>query len=146
MMLASLTQTLRTYVLYIAWGQAAIATSLSLYFSEVELYAPCMLCWYQRITMYPLVIILIVGILRRDTNVWYYAMPLAVIGWILALYHNFLYYGFLPESDATCRAGVSCTTEYIEWFGFITIPLLSFVAFSVIIAALLYYRRIQSND
>lgn len=121
---------------YVAWTQALLATSGSLYFSEAAGYLPCLLCWYQRIAMYPLVIILAVGILRRDNKVYQYVLPLAIIGALIALYHVLLYYGVFAESEQTCRAGVSCTTEYIEYLGFITIPLLSLGAFLVIIACM----------
>ncbi|HEY8108827.1 MAG TPA: disulfide oxidoreductase [Patescibacteria group bacterium] len=121
---------------YVAWTQALVATSGSLYFSEVAGYLPCLLCWYQRIAMYPLVIILAVGILRRDAKVYQYVLPLAIAGALVALYHVLLYYKVFPESEQTCRAGVSCTTEYIEWFGFVTIPLLSLGAFLVIIGCM----------
>lgn len=82
--------------------------------------------------MYPIAIILAVGILRKDQNVPYYVLPLSSIGLIIALYHNLLYFGVIPESIAPCVSGVSCTTKLIEWFGFVTIPLLSLVAFSLI--------------
>lgn len=132
-------------VLYLVWAQTLLATLGSLYFSEVEQFLPCLLCWYQRISMYPLVVILPIGILTKDPHIWKYALALAIPGWIISLYHNLLYYKVLAESEATCRAGVSCTTEFIEWFGFVTIPLLSFMSFSVIIAGILLYRR-NLND
>jgi disulfide bond formation protein DsbB len=121
---------------YVAWTQALVATSGSLYFSEVAGYLPCLLCWYQRIAMYPLVLILAVGILRRDHKVYQYVLPSAIIGALIALYHVLLYYKVFPESEQTCRAGVSCTTKYIEYLGFVTIPLLSLSAFLVIIACM----------
>jgi len=82
--------------------------------------------------MYPLVVILAVGILRRDRNVPYYVLPLSIIGGLIAVYHNLLYYNFLPNSVAPCEAGVSCTTQFIEYFGFVTIPFLSLLSFAVI--------------
>ena len=132
-------------ILYLVWGQALLATLGSLYFSEVEMFLPCMLCWYQRIAMYPLVVLLPIGILNKDQHIWKYGLTLAIPGWLISIYHNLLYYHILPESEQTCRAGVSCTTQFIEWFGFVTIPLLSFLAFSVIIAGMLMYRR-SLND
>jgi disulfide bond formation protein DsbB len=126
-------------VLYLAWAQASIATMGSLYFSEVMDLVPCVLCWYQRILMYPLVAILTVGIIRRDRGVWIYALPLSILGAAIAAYHNLLYYGVLPESAQPCRLGISCTTRQIEWFGFLTIPLMSLIAFAVINLALALY-------
>lgn len=93
--------------------------------------------------MYPLVVILAVGIFRRDKNVAYYALPLAIIGFVIAAYHNFLYWNILPESSTPCIQGVSCTVKYFEWFGFVTIPFLSFVAFGVIIACLTTYLKLS---
>ncbi len=84
--------------------------------------------------MYPLVLILGTGLLRNDKKVWMYGLPLALVGWGIALYHNLLYYNILPEAMAPCVAGVSCTTKFISYFGFVTIPLLSLVAFSLILA------------
>lgn len=126
---------------YIAWTQALIATFGSLYFSEVMHLPPCVLCWYQRILMYPIVLIAAVGIIRRDKALSAYVLPLSITGWLISLYHNLLYYKIIPESITPCQLGVSCTTRQIEWLGFITIPLLSFVAFTVInICFILYYR------
>lgn len=125
----------------IIFFQALVATLGSLYFSEVMKFPPCVLCWYQRICMYPLVIIAGVGIFTKDKHFINYVLPLAGIGWTIAFYHNLLYYKILPESIKPCVVGVSCTTKFFAWFGFITIPLLSFVAFSVILAAGFLLRR-----
>lgn len=122
---------------------SAVALSGSLFFSEMLKMPPCLLCWYQRICMYPLVLIVGAGIFLKDKKVYWYSLPITIIGWIIALYHNLLYWKILPESIAPCEAGVSCTTKYIEWFGFVTIPLLSLMAFTLIIASLClsYYLR-----
>jgi disulfide bond formation protein DsbB len=119
-------------ILYIALLQVVAGILLSLYFSEVMKLSPCVLCWYQRIALYPLVAIIPIGILKKDTNLPFYVLPLSIIGMVIALYHNLLYYGVVSESLIPCTAGVSCTTKLIEMFGFITIPLMSFAAFSVI--------------
>lgn len=121
---------------YIAWIQAWIATLGSLFFSEVMHFTPCPLCWYQRIFMYPLVFILSVGIARKDKNLPYYVLPLSAGGWTIALYHNLLYYGWIPNL-VKCEQGVSCTTRFFAWYGFITIPLLSLIAFTVISACMI---------
>ncbi len=124
------------YALTIAWIQALVAMLGSLFFSLVMQLPPCDLCWYQRIAMYPLVIILGFGLIRKDKTSLLYAFPLAIIGWVIAAYHNLLYYNILPEAMAPCKAGISCTSRLIEWFGFLTIPLLSLIAFSLILACL----------
>lgn len=133
-------KTIRENIIYLAWFQAAIATAGSLFFSEVMQLPPCVLCWYQRIAMYPLAVILTVGILSRDSHVRRYVLPLALIGLTIAVYHNLLYYGILPESITPCTAGVSCTSRQIEWLGFITIPLMSLTAFTVITLSVLFHK------
>lgn len=131
---------------YIAWTQALVATFGSLYFSEVMRLPPCVLCWYQRILMYPIVLIAAVGIIRRDKALATYVLPLSITGWLISLYHNLLYYKILPESITPCQLGVSCTTRQIEWLGFITIPLLSLVAFTVInVCFILYHRSVRTR-
>lgn len=119
----------------------------SLYFSEIAGYAPCTLCWYQRITMYPLVVILTIGMIRHDAkHVHWYAIPLAWIGFCVAIYHNIIYYlaNFTTQKVITqCSLnGTSCTSRYIEWLGFITIPLLSLVAFTAIIVLMFWHRHL----
>ncbi|HEY1074927.1 MAG TPA: disulfide oxidoreductase [Patescibacteria group bacterium] len=133
--------------LYGAWCVAIIAMLGSLFFSEVMHLPPCILCWYQRICMYPLVLILGVGIYTRDKHIVSYVLPLSILGMGIALYHNLLYYGFIPESLAPCRAGISCTTKLIEWWGFVTIPFLSFVAFGLITTAMfLVLKQSKGNN
>lgn len=121
--------------------QAGLATAGSLYFSEILKFPPCVLCWYQRIFMYPLVIILAVGIWKKDKNLPFFVLPLSIAGAIIAIYHNLLYYKIIPESAAPCILGVSCTTKQIEWFGFITIPLLSLLAFTSITILIFLYKK-----
>lgn len=96
--------------------------------------------------MYPLAVILAVGILNRDRLVYRYSLPLSLTGLGIAIYHNLLYYKILPEAAAPCIAGVSCTTKYIEWFGFVTIPLLAGLGFLGITILLLLFRRTVRNS
>ena len=122
----------------LALVQALVATFGSLYFSDVMGLTPCKLCWYQRIAMYPLVVIFAVSLWLKDKRVIYYAMPLVIIGWVIALYHSVEYYdanlnlGISDIALVNCSAGVSCTDRQILWLGFISIPLMAFTAFSVI--------------
>jgi len=95
--------------------------------------------------MYPLAIILIVGIVRRNKDVYQYALPFAVIGAFIALYHVLLYSGIIPEALAPCTVGVSCVEQKIIWFGFLTIPLMSLASF-VLISILLFLTRNNIND
>lgn len=128
-------------LLFFAWLAATIATVGSLFFSEVMMFPPCVMCWYQRICMYPLVVILLAGLFPLDTAVTRYAMPLTLIGLFFAIYHNLLYYKILPESVQPCSQGVSCTSDYINWFGFITIQFLSLVAFVMVFILLMMFKR-----
>lgn len=118
--------------IYLAFILAWASTLGSLYFSEIAKFPPCVLCWYQRIVMYPLVVILTVGILKREKQIYLYVLPFTIIGFVIGAYHNLLYYSIIPESIQPCTLGISCTTKYIEWLGFITIPLLSLSSFAII--------------
>ncbi|CAN5340022.1 disulfide oxidoreductase [soil metagenome] len=131
------------YFLYVAWIQSIVAMAGSLYFSEILKFPPCILCWYQRILMYPLVLILAVGIIKKDKKIYSYVLPLSIIGAVIAFYHNLLYFNIIPESAAPCVAGVSCTTKFIEFLGFITIPFLSLCGFLLIIVCMLIYRKLN---
>ena len=125
-------QVLGHYGLYFAWVVALAATLGSLYFSEVMGYIPCVLCWYQRILMYPLVIILGIASFRWDQAIVKYVMPMSVFGLGIAVFHYLEQKvpGFgVPE---LCQVGVPCSAAYINWLGFITIPFLSLVAFLLV--------------
>ena len=118
-----------------------IATFGSLFFSDVMGFIPCSLCWYQRILMYPLVIILGIGYLKSDKCVFLYSLPIALIGWAIAIYHNLLQWKIIPETIAPCKQGVPCSATYVNYFGFITIPLMSLIAFTCICAFLLLFNN-----
>ena len=108
----------------------ALAGTLgSLFASEVLGYPPCVLCWYQRIAMYPLTVIYFVALWSEDRSYARYSLPLAGIGLAVAVYHNLLYYGVIPESITPCTQGVSCTERQVELLGFVTVPLMSLAAF-----------------
>ncbi len=128
------------YLLYLAWMTALFSMVGSLFFSEVMDLPPCVLCWYQRIAIYPLVLIIGIGIINRDDRVKSYALPFSLIGLAISIYHNLLYYGLIADSIIPCKEGVSCTSRQIEWLGFITIPLMGLTAFIFISACLLFYK------
>lgn len=119
----------RRMLLQISFVLAVVATLGSLYFGEVLKYPPCQLCWYQRIAMYPLVAICGVALWTGDLRFHRYVLPLTFAGFAIASYHVLLYYGIIPDSITPCSQGVSCTTKQIEWLGFITIPLMSWISF-----------------
>ncbi len=136
---------LTPFALTAAWGVALLAAAGSLYFSEVANYTPCTLCWYQRIAMYPLVLILGIAIFRRDIGVRIYAIPLAVVGAIISTYHWLL--ERIPELDyGACSAGVPCTQKWFEEFGFITLPFLALIVFLLIITFLLIPALRQTDE
>lgn len=104
----------------------------SLFFSEIMKLPPCSMCWYQRIALYPLVVIFGVALWQEDPTHRRYSVPLIVIGFVLAAYHNLLYYGVVSDSITPCSQGVSCTTKQLDLFGFVSIPLMSLVSFVVL--------------
>jgi disulfide bond formation protein DsbB len=129
-------------ILFLCWLLVSVSALGSLFFSYVMEFAPCVLCWYQRIFLFPLVLILAIGLFPFDKKVVKYALPLAIVGWLTAAYHNLLYAGIIPKSIQPCSQGVSCTEEYINLFGFLSIPMLSLLSFSTIVTLLIIlYRR-----
>ncbi|MBU8848756.1 MAG: disulfide bond formation protein B [Desulfobacterales bacterium] len=128
-------------ILFLCWFTASVSTFGSVFFSLVMEFAPCVLCWYQRIFLFPLVIILAIGLFPFDKSIVKYALPLAIAGWLTSLYHNLVYAGIIPESIQPCTQGISCTEEYIDLFGFLSIPMLSLLSFSTIIALLIILKR-----
>jgi disulfide bond formation protein DsbB len=121
--------------LWLAFAVALTATAGSLYFSEVAGLEPCTLCWYQRIAMYPLVLILGVAAWRGDWRVRRYAAPLAAIGAVVATYHVALQR--LPGLPSTgCSLTAPCSAIDLERFGFVTIPFMALVAFAAILTVL----------
>ncbi len=126
-------------LLLAAWLMALLGTVGSLFFSDVMGYAPCVLCWYQRIALYPLVLIISVGIATGDKRVGRYALPLTLVGLAIAIYHNLLYYGFIPESITPCTEGVPCNAVQLELLGFITIPFMALVGFVSVAACILAF-------
>ncbi|QZA78149.1 disulfide bond formation protein B [Deefgea tanakiae] len=135
------TQSPQWSLIFFCWIIAAISTLGSLFFSEVMSMPPCVLCWYQRIFMYPLLFIFSVGLFPFDARCTRYALPLAISGWLFALYHTLLYKGFIPENLQPCSQGISCADMKLELFGVITIPLLSLVAFSILITLLIAVQK-----
>ncbi len=123
-------------LVFTAWLVASVSALGALFFSEIMQLPPCALCWYQRIFMFPLVLILPIGLFPFDRKVVRYALPLAVLGWLFAAFQMLLVAGIVPEKLEPCAQGVPCSETVIEWFGFVTIPLLSVAAFASIIALL----------
>ena len=123
-------------LVFSAWLLATVSTLGALFFGEVMKVPTCVLCWYQRIFMFPLSIILPLALFPFDGRIVRYTLPLAVAGWGFALFHVLLVAGYIPEDVQPCTQGVPCSETYFELFGFVTIPLLALAAFSIIIALL----------
>lgn len=121
------------HLLFVGWLIALGATLGALFIGEVMGQRPCLLCWYQRIAMFPLVLILGAGFINNDTRVQYYALPLTLLGAAVAAWHSLLYVGWIPASVEPCtRDGPSCSDASMTLFGLLPIPLLSTVAFIAI--------------
>lgn len=128
-----------------AGGIASIATAGSLYFSEIVGFVPCPFCWYQRFAMYPLVVVLGLGLVRPQARIWRFALPLPVIGLAIAAYHVALQ--FQPTLDLVpCEGGVPCSGRYVAVFGFISIPAMAGAAFLMIATLLLLLRELAKSD
>ncbi|UTR15436.1 disulfide oxidoreductase [Salipaludibacillus sp. LMS25] len=134
------------YLLLGAWVMALIATLGSLYFSEIQRYVPCELCWIQRIFMYPLVITLGIATVKKDAKQAYYTLPLTVIGMGVALYHYAVQkLPFLAEAGESCGY-IPCHYEYINLLGFITLPFLSLTAFVIISILMMLTIKTTRSD
>lgn len=125
------------------FGIAAVATGGSLVFSEVYHFTPCELCWYQRITMYPLAVILGVAAVRRDLGVRRYALPLSVVGALLSTWHVLVQRVPAFAGTTSCEAAAPCTGIWVEALGVLTIPTMAGVGF-VAITALLATARTEA--
>ena len=128
-------------LLFVGWLLAVVSTVGSLFFSEVMDYVPCVLCWYQRIPMYALAVILGIALVTQDVNVVKYAQPLALIGVALAAFHCLLYLGYVPKGIQLCSQDIPCSEVKLQVWGFLTIPLMSLAAFLAIVFVLFLLKR-----
>ena len=123
------------------WTVALVATLGSLYFSEIREYEPCKLCWVQRIFMYPLVIVLAVAYVQKNPRIVMTTLVFSVIGSCISAYHYAIQKIDLFQDNAISCGAVPCTGMYINWFGFVTIPFLAFMAFMLLTGAALYILK-----
>jgi len=128
-------------LIFVCWLIAMAALFGSLFISEVMGIEPCVLCWWQRIFIYPLAVLFLIGLIPFDRSVVRYTLPLAVIGLGFSVYHYLVYSGFIPESLQPCSDALSCAEINLELMGFITIPMLSIYAYSGIIVLLVIFRK-----
>ncbi len=125
------------WLLTFAWVVAIAATAGSLYYSEIRRFMPCELCWYQRIFMYPLVLILGIAVLKLDTRIRPYVLAMAGVGGLISLTH-YLEQKIPAFHPTACDATpIPCNIHYVEYFGFLTIPLMALIAFALIALAML---------
>ncbi len=127
--------------LFLAWALSLAATAGSLFLGEVMGMTPCVLCWYQRIAMYPLVLVLGLGVLDSDARCLRYAMPIAWAGWGLAVWHCALFWGLVAESLTPCGKGGSCADADLHVAGLVPIPLLSLLAFTALLLLMAVARK-----
>ncbi|MFC5648919.1 disulfide oxidoreductase [Paenibacillus solisilvae] len=130
------------YALYLAWVVSIVAVSGSLYLSDVMGFVPCKLCWFQRIFMYPIVILLGIASYKNDRKQIGYVLPLSIIGGLISIYHYAeqkipAFAKILP-----CTQGIPCNKDYLDWFGgVVTIPFMAGIAFILITLLLLVGRK-----
>ena len=134
-------------LLLLIWVQAFLATTGSLFYSEVMGYIPCELCWYQRILMYPLVVIYGVAMFKKDVKMSYAGLFLSGIGMLVSTYHYLIQkVSAFQELGGSCSGAVPCNAIYVNYFGFITIPFLAGVAFIVIfVLHLILLKEMRRN-
>lgn len=131
-------------LLFLAWILATSGTLISLFFSEIVQLPVCVLCWYQRIALYPLVIMLPLALFPFDVNVIRYATSLVIFGWLFALFHVLVVAGFIPEGMHPCVQGIPCSETHFTLLGFLNIPVMSLLTFSLI-GLLLFLSKKQFN-
>jgi disulfide bond formation protein DsbB len=138
-LLVEVRDTLLGNEIWIAWVIALTATLGSLYFSELAKFVPCHLCWYQRIAMYPMAVILLVGALRRDVRAAVqYAFVFPIVGGLISIYHIYLEENPSAQPAGCKVGGTTCATKWIDKFSYITIPVLALTAFAAILTLLLF--------
>ncbi|MFH5182001.1 disulfide oxidoreductase [Paenibacillus sp. TAB 01] len=137
---------IKQYGMYMAWVVSLVAVGGSLYFSEVLRFEPCKLCWFQRIFMYPQVILLGMACYKNDRRLIGYVLPLSIIGGCISLYHYAEQKVPGLAKLLPCTIGVPCDQDYIDWLGFITIPLLALTAFVLITVFLWAARRSEDSE
>ncbi|HEY0834230.1 MAG TPA: disulfide bond formation protein B [Azospirillum sp.] len=128
-------------MLFAAWVIALGSTLSVLFIGEIMGQTPCVLCWYQRAFMFPLAVILAVACYRTDGAVWRYALPLAAIGAVIAIWHTLVFTGVAPTALEPCGAGPSCSSENMTILRGIPLPLLSVGAFGAIVVLMLLVRK-----
>ena len=126
------------------WLIATIATLSSLFFSEIVKMPVCVLCWYQRIAMYPLVLMLPLALFPFDGKIIRYAGVLTLFGGLVALFHVLLIAGAIPESAQPCVADIPCSETHLNIFGWLNMPMMSLLTFATI-GTLLFFAKTKTT-
>lgn len=105
----------------------------SLYFSEVADYVPCRLCWFQRIAMYPIALVGVVALVRRDAGSRWYVVPMAAVGALVSAYHYAIERGIVSDSESCTLFGPSCADVWFEEFGFVTLAFMALAGFLAVV-------------
>ena len=131
-------------IFFSCWLIATIATLASLFFSEVVKMPVCVLCWYQRIAMYPLVLMLPLALFPFDGKIIRYAGVLTFFGGLVALFHVLLVAGAIPEGAQPCVADIPCSETHLNIFGWLNMPMMSLLTFATI-GALLFFAKTKTT-
>ena len=134
--LAQLRADLGRFALPLAWLVALVTIVGSLYYSKVQGYVPCELCWYQRIVLYPWSVMLAIAAWRRDSSIRIYAIPVLCIGVVISIYHSAIQWWPPSSGTSFCSAVAPCTLKYVDKFGFVTLPFMALSAAAAMIALL----------
>jgi disulfide bond formation protein DsbB len=132
-------------LLFSVWILATISTLASLFFSEIVKLPVCSLCWYQRVAMYPLVVILPMALFPFDAKVTRYAGVLVLFGWLTAFFHVLLVAGYIPKSAQPCVQDIPCSETHLNVFGFLNMPMMSLLTFSLMALLLFYLTKSESS-
>ena len=122
----------KSIFLYIGWTTSLLASAASFYFIEILGKPAAPLCWFERMLMFGLLLIFTVGIIRRDHNLKYYAIPFLILGIPSAAFQQAVHWNIIKLPLLPCNVGIVCTTKFFELFGFITQATLCLTAFLVI--------------
>ncbi len=126
---------------------AGVATLGSLYFSEVADYGPCRLCWFQRVAMYPIAVVALVGLIRRDANARWYFLPMAMVGAAISSYHLLVEWGAISDSESCSLFGPPCDVVWFETFGFVSLALMALAGFvSIIVLNTVAFDRVAPDN
>jgi disulfide bond formation protein DsbB len=133
------------FAVQFAWIVATLATLGSLYLSQIAGLTPCEFCWFQRICMYPLSLLLGIAAFRGEVSIAKrYFIPLSIVGALLATYHYQLEH--IAGEPTVCGVAVPCNDAAFNIFGFISVPFLSLAAFALITTLLLLARGGSDED